>query len=129
MRTHHSIVTRTSLSFCFSSGSHIENWHSILRNGLVNASYTKLQLHGAAYGKGIYLSPVSSVSYGYSGMGKGQHHVTTKQELVKRYNRINTIQQERQGQSRFLQSRNLNCIALCEGTENNSFTFQYNLSL
>uniref|UniRef100_A0A2I3GEY7 Poly(ADP-ribose) polymerase family member 6 n=1 Tax=Nomascus leucogenys TaxID=61853 RepID=A0A2I3GEY7_NOMLE len=24
-------------------GSHIENWHSILRNGLVNASYTKLQ--------------------------------------------------------------------------------------
>uniref|UniRef100_A0A4W5RII1 Poly(ADP-ribose) polymerase family member 6 n=1 Tax=Hucho hucho TaxID=62062 RepID=A0A4W5RII1_9TELE len=24
-------------------GSHIENWHSVLRNGLVNASYTKLQ--------------------------------------------------------------------------------------
>nr|XP_046208042.1 protein mono-ADP-ribosyltransferase PARP6-like [Oncorhynchus gorbuscha] len=95
-------------------GSHIENWHSILRNGLVNASSTKLQLHGAAYGRGIYLSPVSSVSYGYSGMGKGQHHVTTKQELSKRYNRINTVQQERQGQSRFLQSRNLNCIALCE---------------
>uniref|UniRef100_A0A8C7RZ09 Poly [ADP-ribose] polymerase n=1 Tax=Oncorhynchus mykiss TaxID=8022 RepID=A0A8C7RZ09_ONCMY len=92
-------------------GSHIENWHSILRNGLVNASCTKLQLHGATYGKGIYLSPVSSVSYGYSGMGKGQHHVTTKQELGKRYNRINTVQQ---GQSRFLQSRNLNCIALCE---------------
>ncbi|XP_048828229.1 protein mono-ADP-ribosyltransferase PARP6 isoform X3 [Brienomyrus brachyistius] len=45
-------------------GSHIENWHSILRNGLVNASYTKLQ--------------------------------------------------SRPIQSRFLQSRNLNCIALCE---------------
>uniref|UniRef100_A0A8B9CSQ8 Poly(ADP-ribose) polymerase family member 6 n=1 Tax=Anser brachyrhynchus TaxID=132585 RepID=A0A8B9CSQ8_9AVES len=29
-------------------GSHIENWHSILRNGLVNASYTKLQ----GWGKG-----------------------------------------------------------------------------
>uniref|UniRef100_I3JNZ3 Poly (ADP-ribose) polymerase family, member 6b n=1 Tax=Oreochromis niloticus TaxID=8128 RepID=I3JNZ3_ORENI len=27
-------------------GSHIENWHSILRNGLVNASYTKLQRWG-----------------------------------------------------------------------------------
>uniref|UniRef100_H0Z1Q5 Poly(ADP-ribose) polymerase family member 6 n=1 Tax=Taeniopygia guttata TaxID=59729 RepID=H0Z1Q5_TAEGU len=27
-------------------GSHIENWHSILRNGLVNASYTKLQEWG-----------------------------------------------------------------------------------
>uniref|UniRef100_A0A8C9WC15 Poly [ADP-ribose] polymerase n=1 Tax=Scleropages formosus TaxID=113540 RepID=A0A8C9WC15_SCLFO len=74
-------------------GSHIENWHSILRNGLVNASYTKLQLHGAAYGKGIYLSPISSISFGYSGRNP---HFT------------------RPIQSRFLQSRNLNCIALCE---------------
>lgn len=32
-----------SLYTC-SSGSHIENWHSVLRNGLVNASYTKLQV-------------------------------------------------------------------------------------
>uniref|UniRef100_A0AAX7VDW3 Poly [ADP-ribose] polymerase n=1 Tax=Astatotilapia calliptera TaxID=8154 RepID=A0AAX7VDW3_ASTCA len=63
-------------------GSHIENWHSVLRNGLVNASYTKLQLHGAAYGKGIYLSPISSISFGYSGMGKGQHRMPTKDELV-----------------------------------------------
>lgn len=30
--------------FRLSSGSHIENWHSVLRNGLVNASYTKLQV-------------------------------------------------------------------------------------
>ncbi|KAM8895255.1 protein mono-ADP-ribosyltransferase PARP6 isoform 3-T3 [Spinachia spinachia] len=95
-------------------GSHIENWHSVLRNGLVNASYTKLQLHGAAYGKGIYLSPISSISFGYSGMGKGQHRMPTKDELVQRYNRMNTIPQTRPIQSRFLQSRNLNCIALCE---------------
>ncbi|XP_048025482.1 protein mono-ADP-ribosyltransferase PARP6 isoform X1 [Chanodichthys erythropterus] len=96
-------------------GSHIENWHSVLRNGLVNASYTKLQLHGAAYGKGIYLSPISSISFGYSGMGKGQHRMPTKDELVQRYNRMNTMpQQSRPIQSRFLQSRNLNCIALCE---------------
>ncbi|XP_076154981.1 protein mono-ADP-ribosyltransferase PARP6 [Alosa pseudoharengus] len=95
-------------------GSHIENWHSILRNGLVNASYTKLQLHGAAYGKGIYLSPISSISFGYSGMGKGQHHMPSKEELVQRYNRMNTMAQTRSVQSRFLQSRNLNCIALCE---------------
>ncbi|KAM8972408.1 protein mono-ADP-ribosyltransferase PARP6 isoform 1-T1 [Pelodytes ibericus] len=128
-------------------GSHIENWHSILRNGLVNASYTKLQLHGAAYGKGIYLSPISSISFGYSGMGKGQHRMPSKDELVQRYNRMNTIpqvnivlssffpfinhlflslfshsqspplfphSQTRCLQSRFLQSRNLNCIALCE---------------
>ena len=70
----------------FSSGSNIENWHSILRKGLINASGTKyqvgeitirynmfiivsavLQLHGAAYGKGIYLSPLSSISFGYTG--------------------------------------------------------------
>ncbi|KAM3849692.1 protein mono-ADP-ribosyltransferase PARP6-like, partial [Diretmus argenteus] len=95
-------------------GSHIENWHSILRNGLVTASYTKLQLHGAAYGKGIYLSPISSVSFGYSEMGNGQHQIPTKEELIKKYDRINTIEQEHPGRARFLQSRNLNCIALCE---------------
>uniref|UniRef100_A0A674MW05 Poly [ADP-ribose] polymerase n=1 Tax=Takifugu rubripes TaxID=31033 RepID=A0A674MW05_TAKRU len=55
-------------------GSHIENWHSVLRNGLVNASYTKLQLHGAAYGKGIYLSPISSISFGYSGRNSSSLH-------------------------------------------------------
>ncbi|KFQ38788.1 Poly [ADP-ribose] polymerase 6, partial [Mesitornis unicolor] len=104
-------------------GSHIENWHSILRNGLVNASYTKLQLHGAAYGKGIYLSPISSISFGYSGMGKGQHRMPSKDELVQRYNRMNTIPQvtgpgdtaggwghSTQGPP----SSRLNCIALCE---------------
>ncbi|XP_010282963.1 PREDICTED: poly [ADP-ribose] polymerase 8-like, partial [Phaethon lepturus] len=47
-------------------GSHIENWHSILRNGLVIASNTRLQLHGAMFGSGIYLSPLSSISFGYS---------------------------------------------------------------
>ncbi|KAF3688687.1 Poly [ADP-ribose] polymerase 6 [Channa argus] len=95
-------------------GSQIENWHSILRNGLVNASYTRLQLHGAAYGKGIYLSPISSISFGYSEMGKGQHQVPNKEELMKKYNRINKIKTNELGQARFLQSRNLNCIALCE---------------
>ncbi|XP_045893726.1 protein mono-ADP-ribosyltransferase PARP6-like isoform X1 [Micropterus dolomieu] len=95
-------------------GSHIENWHSILRNGLVNASYTNLQLHGAAYGKGIYLSPSSSISFGYSEMGKGRHQIPTKEELIKKYNHINKIKQEQPGQTRFLQNRNLNCIALCE---------------
>ncbi|XP_037539510.1 protein mono-ADP-ribosyltransferase PARP6 [Nematolebias whitei] len=95
-------------------GSHIENWHSILRKGLVSASYTKLQLHGAAYGKGIYLSPISNISFGYSEMGKGQHQIPSKEELIKKYNRINKLKQEELGQTRFLQSRNLNCVALCE---------------
>ncbi|KAM9754517.1 protein mono-ADP-ribosyltransferase PARP6 isoform 1-T1 [Menidia menidia] len=95
-------------------GSHIENWHSILRKGLINASYTKLQLHGAAYGKGIYLSPISSISFGYSEMGKGQYHMPTKEELIEKYNRVNEFKQEPQGHTRFLQSHNLNCVALCE---------------
>ncbi|XP_035011881.2 protein mono-ADP-ribosyltransferase PARP6 [Hippoglossus stenolepis] len=95
-------------------GSHIENWHSILRNGLVNASYTKLQLHGAAYGKGIYLSPISSISFGYSEMGKGRHQITAREDLLKKYNRMNKVKQEEPGQARFLQSSYLNCIALCE---------------
>ncbi|XP_061891747.1 protein mono-ADP-ribosyltransferase PARP6-like [Entelurus aequoreus] len=93
-------------------GSHIENWHSILRNGLVNASNTKFQMHGAAYGKGIYLSPISSISFGYSDMGRGQHQVPTKEELLGKYNRINKVQKDHPG--RFLHSRNLNCVALCE---------------
>uniref|UniRef100_A0AAQ5YPX1 Poly [ADP-ribose] polymerase n=1 Tax=Amphiprion ocellaris TaxID=80972 RepID=A0AAQ5YPX1_AMPOC len=83
-------------------GSHIENWHSILRNGLVNASYTKLQLHGAAYGKGIYLSPISSISFGYS--GKNTH-------ILSLWVKVNT---KCSHSFKFLQSSNLNCIALCE---------------
>lgn len=42
-----SILSRISASdsiFLSFSGSHIENWHSILRNGLISASYTKLQV-------------------------------------------------------------------------------------
>ena len=58
-------------------GSKFENWHSILRNGLYNASGTRHQMNGAAYGSGIYLSPVASVSFGYSGMGHGNHAVKT----------------------------------------------------
>ena len=55
---------------CF-SGSHLENWHSIMRQGLINASGTKLQMHGAAHGSGIYLSPVASLSLGYCGLRGG----------------------------------------------------------
>uniref|UniRef100_A0A8B9JYU7 Poly [ADP-ribose] polymerase n=1 Tax=Astyanax mexicanus TaxID=7994 RepID=A0A8B9JYU7_ASTMX len=63
-------------------GSHIENWHSILRNGLVVASNTRLQLHGAIYGSGIYLSPLSSISFGYSGMNKKQQKIASKDETA-----------------------------------------------
>jgi hypothetical protein len=46
-------------------GSNAENWHSILRNGLVNASGTALMVNGAAYGSGIYMSPDLSTSLSY----------------------------------------------------------------
>ncbi len=34
---------------------------------LSSSSSLSSKLHGAAYGKGIYLSPISSISFGYSG--------------------------------------------------------------
>uniref|UniRef100_A0A8C2DZT9 Poly [ADP-ribose] polymerase n=1 Tax=Cyprinus carpio TaxID=7962 RepID=A0A8C2DZT9_CYPCA len=95
-------------------GSHIENWHSILRNGLVVASNTRLQLHGAIYGSGIYISPLSSISFGYSGMNKKQQKVASKDETAANKSNIH-LQSQKKGQNpQFLQSRNLKCIALCE---------------
>jgi len=47
-------------------GSPFGNWHSIMRNGLQNMSGTKHQMHGAAYGKGIYFALNMSVSLSYS---------------------------------------------------------------
>lgn len=93
-------------------GSDMENWHSIVRNGLVNASNTKYQLHGAAYGNGIYLSPFSSVSFEYSGMGRGRHRLPTKEKLKDECEQ--RIASKEEGGNRFLQTENLNCIALCE---------------
>ena len=52
---------------CFGfHGSDVENWHSILRNGIRNMSGTALQINGAAYGKGVYISPSAAMSLGYS---------------------------------------------------------------
>uniref|UniRef100_G3ULJ8 Poly [ADP-ribose] polymerase n=1 Tax=Loxodonta africana TaxID=9785 RepID=G3ULJ8_LOXAF len=97
-------------------GSHIENWHSILRNGLVVASNTRLQLHGAMYGSGIYLSPMSSISFGYSGKTKREHKYNRRNSLNSKQNLMNNVSQKKGQQSQFLQSRNLKCIALCEDT-------------
>mmetsp|Transcript_35822 Transcript_35822/g.63974 ORF Transcript_35822/g.63974 Transcript_35822/m.63974 type:complete len:487 (-) Transcript_35822:1664-3124(-) len=52
-------------------GSPIENWHCILREGLRNHSGTSLQLHGAAYGRGVYLASSAGVSFGYCGSNRG----------------------------------------------------------
>jgi len=64
--------TKYGSKFAF-HGSRVENWHSILRNGLKNASGTKLQLNGAAYGNGIYLALDASISFGYSSLVGGNN--------------------------------------------------------
>ncbi|XP_022106576.1 poly [ADP-ribose] polymerase 6-like isoform X2 [Acanthaster planci] len=102
-------------------GSHIENWHSILRHGLINASGTKHQMHGAVYGKGIYLSPHSSVSFGYSGMGHGIHKQAKKQG-AQALPKEPPTNRNSPSTCRFLQSRNLTCIALCEVVNSRELT-------
>eukprot|EP01117_Protostelium_nocturnum_P018592 TRINITY_DN7808_c0_g1_i1.p1 TRINITY_DN7808_c0_g1~~TRINITY_DN7808_c0_g1_i1.p1 ORF type:complete len:648 (-),score=178.91 TRINITY_DN7808_c0_g1_i1:9-1670(-) len=59
-------------SFFAFHGSSIENWHSILRTGLVNASNTSLMTTGAAFGSGIYCASECSTSFGYAGVGSGK---------------------------------------------------------
>ncbi|KAK8866279.1 Poly [ADP-ribose] polymerase 6 [Tritrichomonas musculus] len=54
-------------------GSNAENWHSILRNGLKNASGTSMMAHGNAYGSGIYFAHESSVSQGYAPTGSNKY--------------------------------------------------------
>lgn len=85
-------------------GSSIENWHSIIRIGLLVASGTKRQVNGAAYGSGIYLSPLASMSFGYSRMGYSRHNISNPAKA----------KAEKTERTRFLSSQNLNCIALCE---------------
>jgi poly [ADP-ribose] polymerase 6/8 len=82
-------------------GSGIENWPSILRRGLFNASGTKLMTAGAAYGAGIYLSPDAAVSFGYSRMGYYAAQPTNAKAVAGSHNR-------------FLSSNNVWCIAVCE---------------
>jgi poly [ADP-ribose] polymerase 6/8 len=72
-------------------GSGLENWSSIMRKGLMNASNTKLMTTGAAYGPGIYMAPNLSVSLGYARMGASYWP-----------------------KSQFRDASQLQCLALCE---------------
>ena len=47
-------------------GSGMENWFSIIRNGIKIASGSKIMTTGAAYGTGIYASDNFSTSLGYA---------------------------------------------------------------
>jgi hypothetical protein len=46
-------------------GSSACNWHAIMRFGLKNMSGKKGQLHGKAYGDGVYLADAAQTSFGY----------------------------------------------------------------
>ncbi len=46
-------------------GSSLSHWFSILRNGIKVYSGTKMQLHGQAYGSGVYLSDTMATSMSY----------------------------------------------------------------
>ncbi len=63
-------------------GSPIENWHSIIRTSLKNYSGQEgKQIHGAAYGNGVYLATDSRTSLGY--MGYGVKDTTWKNSIYK----------------------------------------------
>jgi len=64
-RTFNLLKKKHGSYFCF-HGSSLENWYSILRNGLRNLSNTQLMTAGAAYGAGIYASAHYGTSYGYT---------------------------------------------------------------
>lgn len=86
----HPLYSHCSLSYLFflifpslytcSSGSHIENWHSVLRNGLVNASYTKLQVRnpGSWLGFMMHLLSDSKPALGQSRLAVRLIHFCSK---------------------------------------------------
>lgn len=96
-------------------GSTIENWHSILRNGLKNASHTRLMTSGAAHGKGIYLSPKSAVSARYTRIacqGAGQVSATDKP--------IASKSATEEAGNRRIPLANLQMLAICEVVHDDS---------
>jgi len=96
---------RTSFAF---HGSSSENWHSILRNGLKNASNTKLMTCGAAHGPGIYLSTESSLSMGFT-----RYSPVVSEEVV-------ALKRQKTG-NRFVESQGgLVMMAVCEVVEDPS---------
>ncbi|CAE8595987.1 unnamed protein product [Polarella glacialis] len=92
-------------------GSPAENWHSILRNGLKNASNTKMMTTGAAHGPGIYLSTELSLSLSYSMRGRAVVHPTGVPSEAQELKRQKTG-------NRFVESgsQGLVMMAVCEAT-------------
>lgn len=64
-RTFENLLGKNKSMFLF-HGSHGDRWHSIIRNGLKNATGSSMQANGAALGAGIYFARSSGTSWGYS---------------------------------------------------------------
>ena len=62
-------------------GSRLENWLSILANGLLSLSGTRHQLCGAAYGHGVYLSPSFDTSFSYANVGSDPVTIVAECEI------------------------------------------------
>lgn len=101
------------------TGSSIENWHSIMRNGLVSASGTKLQVNGQAYGAGIYISP--SVCQQMNSFHSNANQAATSFGYcrIPNYNyggyRSNPYHDD-DILNTSTDPNNLGCIAICEGS-------------
>ena len=102
-------------------GSRPENWHSILRMGLRNASGTKLQLNGAAYGNGIYLSTSVSYSENYSNMARPRQPPAAAKAAAA----LSSAAAD--SQNAFLVGRELRLIALCEVAQDPLITKNSNI--
>ena len=61
-------------SFFAFHGSAMENWYSIIRNGLRNMSNSHMMTAGAAYGAGIYAAENIATSFGYCGYSASNWH-------------------------------------------------------
>ena len=76
-------------------GSRMENWYSIIKNGLKNCSGSKLQVNGAAYGAGVYLSDNIGTSMHYSNGIIGVFQLADNKETYKKTTGIYVVPDEK----------------------------------
>ena len=116
----------------FRSGT--ENWFSILRNGLKNASGTKLQLNGAAYGSGVFYLNLNLFLFTFYFyfyfyflfffvfifffLFSKKIYLSTIASTSFGYSKMHNYgggnKKGNENSEQFLDSANFNCVALCE---------------
>jgi len=89
-------IDKKSTNYLF-HGSSMENWYSIMRNGLKVCSNTGLMTAGAVYGKGIYLSDSFAFSCAYSHGEKcimGVYEVVGNKDMYRKSQNIYVVENE-----------------------------------